>query len=396
MTTVDQFLIKILNSTTPTIEDYLSKKDSRVLRSIGSIVTGPNFITENQSKLLFKILQENREKIPVFDEDISTVLDKPQWSKFFRQIETVKKMYISQGLDQEPLITIEFTFSSIIRKKLQEITKKINGLTTAQNGKLYQSDLNEQNVVILVEALEPLDFAIDEKLKNYYNTIKSWSKDEVKNQFLLTNITHQNFQKSITADLGLSTAIDQNIINDRSMRYQYMVEKSEKNPENLTEKLANRKTFKVWVDKKETGLDEILSSLLALKRFPVLVVFDSTDTKKCKDELENLTKNLEKNGIFDDVGIYFRLDNDATGKEFNQYIANKKLNCQLDSNTKVVGVQNTKIPKFLLKSGWKPMSVISIGNPLRHSKTAIYANCCDLIISYTEQEPILEGVLRWE
>ena len=41
------------------------------------------------------------------------------------------------------------------------------------------------------------------------------------------------------------------------------------------------------------------------------------------------------------------------------------------------------------------MSVISIGNPLRHSKTAVYANCCDLIIAYTDNEPIIESRNEW-
>jgi hypothetical protein len=104
---------------------------------------------------------------------------------------------------------------------------------------------------------------------------------------------------------------------------------------------------------------------------------------------------LEKNRIFDNVGFYFRLDNDTHGKEFNQLIAEKKYNTQLNSQTKIAGVQTGKIPKFFLKNDWKPMSVISIGNTLRNSKTAVYANCCDLIISYSDNEPIIETQNLW-
>jgi hypothetical protein len=109
-----------------------------------------------------------------------------------------------------------------------------------------------------------------------------------------------------------------------------------------------------------------------------------------------LSENLKDFGIYENIGIYFRLDNTDGGKEFNQYIANNSYNCQLDSTTKIVGVQSGKIPKFLLKTDWKPMSVISLGNQLRHSKTAVYANSCDLIISYSESEPIMETALKWE
>ena len=262
-------------------------------------------------------------------------------------------------------------------------------------GKTFVADLTEQNIVTLVDELEPLEFVIDGKLQDYYKIIKSWSEEDIKNQFLLTTITHPNFQKQITADLGTETAIDDHVINDRSMRYQYFHKKSEKIPENLVETIANRTVPKVWINKKETSIDEILKSLVHLKRFPILVVFDSYNIKNSLTDLKDLTESLENIGIYNNVGIYFRLSNDAGGKEFNQYIADKQLNCNLDNETKVVGVQSGKIPKFLLKTDWKPMSVISIGSPLRHSKTAAYTNGCDLIISYTDTQPIVETKLSW-
>jgi hypothetical protein len=129
---------------------------------------------------------------------------------------------------------------------------------------------------------------------------------------------------------------------------------------------------------------------------PTLVIFDTYNAKQCSEDLRILSKSLEENGIFDNVGIYFRLPNTETGIEFNKFIADKKYNCQLDRDTKIVAVQNGKIPKFFLKSDWKPMSVISIGSSLKQTKTAVYASMCDLIISYTSQQPIIETRTLWE
>ena len=395
MTTVDQILLDIVNNTNPTVEEYLLKRDAKVLRSLASIVTSPSFITENQSRLLLKIIRDNQEKIPVLSDEMKESLASPIWSKIFRQIEIVKKLFIST-IDNDPCITIEFTFSSPIRKALTEVSKKVSNLAQVSNGKIYSADLTEKNIVALVEALEPFNFVVDEKIQNYYTTIKSWDSDEVQKQFLITNIAYPNFEKHITADLGINTAIDESIIIDRSMRYQYFYENAGKTPETLTELIASRKNTKVWVDRNKYGFDQVVKALLNLKRFPLLVVFDSYTPKKCLDELIMLSENLKDFGIYDNVGIYFRLDNNDGGKEFNQYIANSSYNCQLDSSTKIVGVQSGKIPKFLLTTDWKPMSVISLGSQLRHSKTAVYANNCDLIISYSESEPIMETVLRWE
>ena len=396
MTTVDQILLDIVNTTNPTIEEYLSKRDAKVLRSLASIVTNASFITENQSRLLLKIIRDNQEKIPVLSSEMKETLISPLWSKMFREVEIIKKFFISTHVDSDPSLTIEFTFSSPIRKALQELSKKVSNLTQLANGKIYNADLTEKNIVALVEALAPFNFTIDEKIQNHYNTIKSWDNNEVQKQFLITNIVYPNFQKHITADLGIDTAIDESIIIDRSMRYQYFYEQAEKNSENLIDLVASRKDTKIWIDKNKYKFSQVIETLIRLKRFPVLIVFDSHTPKKSLEELVMLSENLKDFGIYENVGIYFRLDNTDNGKDFNRYIADNSYNCQLDSTTKVVGVQSGKIPKFLLKTDWKPMSVISLGNQLRHNKTAVYANNCDLIINYSESEPIMETLSRWE
>jgi hypothetical protein len=396
MITVDQILLDIVGNTNPTVEEYLLKRDAKVLRSLASIVSNTTFITENQGRLLLKIIRDNQEKMPFLSEEAQQSLAAPAWSKMFRQIEIVKKFYIANQPDGDSCLTIEFTFSSPIRKVLQNISKQVTNLIQISPGKNYTADFTEKNIVALVEALEPYNFVIDERIQKYYTTIKSWTGTEVQKQFLITNIVYPNFQKHIANDLGIDTAIDENIIIDRSMRYQYFYEKTEKIPENLTAIIAARETSKVWIDKNKYSMSQIIESLASLKRFPLLVVFDSYTPKKCLDELTTLSESLRDFGIYDNVGIYFRLDNNDNGREFNQYIANNGYNCQLDLDTRVVGVQSGKIPKFLLKTDWKPMSVLSIGATLKHSKTAVYANCCDLVITYSDVEPIIETGLRWE
>jgi hypothetical protein len=394
MITVDHLLLKIVNFTDSTIEEQIPKRDSKVLRSLATATTAPNFITENQARLLLKILAEHQEKIVAFQEELQLVLENPSWSRSFRQIDRTKKCYIANYEDL-PVLIIEFAFSSAIRKTLSSLGKKVSNLVQGVPGKVYRAALTEHNIIELVDVLSKLDFEIDEKVQNYYNIIKSWSEDDIRNQFKIDTITHGNFQKHITDDLGINTAIDQNIINDRSVRYQYFSEKTEKNPENLTEQIATRSSTKIWINKKEISLNHIIDSIGQLRRFPMLVVFDSNDSKKCLEELSNLSESLEKNRITDHVGIYFRLDNNGIGKEFNQLIADKQYNCQLDTTTKIVGIANGKIPKFLLKSSWKPMSVVSIGKLLNHNKTSVYTNCCDLVINWSDLEPITETRVSW-
>ena len=392
MTNLDKLLLKLLADNAQELE-AIPERDLKVLKSLAKLITTPTFITENQGRLLIKILSENINNFTSSKPQLSLSLEAPTWSQSFRIVDRTKKLFIDSA---EAQIVVEFAFSSAIRKMLNGISKRITGFFQQHAGKYYRADLTEKNIVVLVEELTPLGFDIDQKLLDFYNIIKSWSETDVRSQYFLTNITHTNFQKQITADLGLETAIDENIINDRSVRYQYILENPRKTPENLTETIANRVSSKVWVNKKEVRLDQVISSLLKLQRLPTLMIFDSNDHKKCFEELELLNESLEENGIFDQVGIYFRLPNDEHGASFNKLIADRGYNYNLDSSTKIVGVQNGKIPKFFLKTDWKPMSVITIGNTLKQTKTAVYANYCDLIISYTDTQPIIESRVLWE
>ena len=124
MITVDKLLLEIVNSTTPTVEELVPAKDSRVLRSLGSSIISHFFITENQSRLLLKILKENQKKLGEISENLNQAINAPMWSRQFRQIEQVKKLYIANDEDGESMLVVEFTFNSEIRKVLQELSKK--------------------------------------------------------------------------------------------------------------------------------------------------------------------------------------------------------------------------------------------------------------------------------
>jgi hypothetical protein len=399
MTTIDNLLLEIVTAHKKYIETNVSKRDFDILQSLAFSVNTTTFITENQSKLLVKILQENAKKLPDLSEHILTTIVQPSWSKPFRKVEQVKKFYITAKNVDDPELAIEFSFNSQLRKILTQLSDKIENLVADSNGKMYRADLTEHNIIALVELLEPLGFEIPENIQNHYNTIKSWSETEVHDQFLLTNIEHQTFHKQIIADLGETTPIDNNVINDRSMRYQYFVENPKNSGENLVEYIANRSKTKVWIDKNQHSLEEVFASLVTLKRLPVMVIFENTTDQKFHENLENLAESMKKSGIDNGVGIYFRLSNSEEGKMFNQLISSNKYNQYLDKTIKVAGVQSGKIPKFFLKNAWQPMSIISLDTKMgmRHGKTAVYANCCDLIIEWADAPNLLEQkiIIKW-
>jgi len=391
MMTVDTLLFKIVNFNIPCIEDCVPDRDCRVLRSIFNNLNSGLYITENQSKLLVKILQDNAGKITHFTEEIKQSLASPEWNRSFRQVEQIKKMFLDKDEEGDLRITVEFSFNHEIKKTLGEILKKSEDMNVQINGKKYVVEFTETNIVTLIDGLSQYNFDIDDILKEHYTTIKSWSKLEIESQFLLTNIAHQNFQKAITSDLGIDTNIDQRIISDRSMRYKYAIQESKYLGEGLTELIAARSKNRIHVDRNKYSIQEIIASLIQLKRLPLLVVFDNTSGIKCIENLQILSDALENNRISNGIGVYFRLSNDEVGKKFNALIAEKNYNARLDSSLHVAAVISGKLPKFFLTNTWRPMSIIALDSNMgmRHGKTSVYSNCCDCIIEWADEPAIL-------
>ncbi len=396
MKEIDQILRYLVVQHIASLKESMAHRDVRILSSLYKNIAGPTFITENQGRLIVKIFNENKQTLSQFVEEFDSALGDPKWSKPFRPADKTKRIYVEFETENSPVIAIEFAFSTAIRQKIMAMNKVLSGLIQVTSGKLYYASYTEKNIVALIDGVKGMGFDVDEKLMEFYEIIKSWSKNEVESKFAFGNITHEQFLKKIKDEVPADADINSAIVADRSVRFQYFTEKSGKSPESTTEIIANRYSTKVWIDNSKFSLDDVFASLIELNRLPALLVFDSYNAKNSANELLKISEILEKNGITDNVGIYFRLSNDEHGKEFNQVISQKKYNCVLTPDTKIVGVQSGKIPKFLLKNDWKPMSVISIGNTLRHNKTAVYANCCDLVISYTDKEPLYEPKIAWE
>jgi len=396
MTTVDNLLLKITSFTSPTIEEYLPTRDSKVLRSLTTAVSSPVFITENQSRLLLKLLTQYSNNFLMIEPNIENILVTPTWSKRFRAVDTTKKVYLKTLKDKESEIFIEFAPNATIRKVLQSVGKCTEGGVTVHSTKIISIELAEKNIVGIVELLKPHKFEFDQKITDFYEIIKKWQfKTECK-KFFFNEDLYPLIQTALINDIGHDNLTNELMIQDRKTRYHFLTKKTEKNTENLTNLIVGRTQQKVWIDSNTHSLDDVVGSLKELNRLPMLVIFDSHSAESCTKNLQNLHISLEKNEISQGVGIYFRLQNDTTGKSFNSFIQDNHYNSPLNSDTVVAGIQTGKLPKFFLKDcNWAPKSVIVLGSNLRHSKSAVYSNRCDLIISYSDKPSIFDNNTGW-
>lgn len=404
MNTIDSLLHFVFLEAMTTSHPF-SSRDYKTLRSLHTAMQSDTYITEKQSTLLCAILG-NQLYAPFMllaNADYAEYLENQQWQKPFRVLPDVKKIYhIPAGSTAIPeynglrnnytgVIAIEFTFSSTIRNHLKPLSSIIHQV---RSGSFYIADYTERNLYTVIKNLEQYNFEVSPELQEIYNTINAWDNANVASQFLLENIDFPMFKDAIDTDLG-KLELNELIIKDRKHRYQYTNHVACNN-NTLTETIANRTNTKIWINSNNHTLTNVVTSLVELKRLPLLVVFEQTTDFTTISQFNELEHALQSNGITDNIGFYFRLDNTPDGKIFNDAIGKRQYNTILNNDTQVAAILGGKLPKFFLKTEWKPMSVLCIKNNLRQSKTAVYAKCSDLIVTYTPEEPLIETRNLWE
>jgi hypothetical protein len=239
----------------------------------------------------------------------------------------------------------------------------------------------------VVKTFKPQGFEIDPILTNFYEEISEMLAGN-KDQFEIFKITNAKLLSKVEDEIGPITEENICLLNDRSHKFQYSV--FQKTPEkSLKNSIANRPSTKVWIDSTQATLVDVVSALKDLNRLPLLIVFDGHDSKESLKNLKKLEKSLKNNSIETGVGIYFRFDNITdSNKDFNSTISTLGYNTALDSQTLVAGLANNKLPKFIISSGWKPRSVISLTNNFKNNKTSYYCDNIDLIVYYNDRRPL--------
>lgn len=385
MITIDYILTSIENYGFDKITQVVSRRDIRILRNLANLIKSSDFITENQGNLLIKILKENRKSLGFLDTDIHSVLENPQWSRLFRKVHDIKKITIHQAND-EKFLKIECDFNFELKKSFADTFKNADGNVSVVNNKIHLLPLTEKNLVLVVSMFHPENFEISEEILEFFATINTWSKSEFFSKFELQTIDNKKIIERLHEEGVLEDNTDDQLLMDRKIRYQYQFFPEVKYL-GLTNYIADRENSKIWVDPKMHEFDNLVDSLVSLKKFPILLIFNGHNEYECIKQLDAVSQTLCKRNLTDDVGVYFRFQNIGKGKDFNQRIADNQFNAPLNVNTKIAGLINGKLPKFFLKTDWRPNSVISFTNNLNHNKTSVYCNNCDLIVYYTDKMP---------
>ena len=386
MNTIDNLLPHLVQHI-KAIEPLIPKKDKRILVSLAKQLTSGIFLTENQAKLLVKILKENLTAVRSVFQDVEQTITENLWSKEFRVVQKIRKIYIDEEFTNR--FTVEFSFNTRLKEKITKLNSVVEGQLFSKGPK-YVFMLTEANVFNVVDAFSREHFEIDEKITEIYREVEKIKKN-TPNPFDIFSTMHEKLKKSVLSDAGPIDNENLVLLQDRKIRYQYEI--TEKIAENsLAAAIANRTSRKIYVDPQEKTFLELAQALNELKRLPLLIIFEGHGSAKDKRTLKLVENTVNTLNLGTEIGIYFRYDKADDAENFNQEIAVLGYNKNLGPSTVIAGISNNKLPKFMVKTGWKPQSVISFTNSFRANKTSVYCNDVDLVIYYTNTQPLDEKI----
>lgn len=374
--------------------------DVKLLTSLAKQVKQNIGLTDRQYELTKKKLLEYREQFEKngffdLDRDLENLRIDLRTIDRSKTVQLVEKEYFDLFSNNKILmLAIRFPYSN-------KMIKYINFIKEMQLRREYDSKtkthfipFTENNVLKVVDKLNVANFDIQKEIIDYYNQVKNFKDSPEKYQpgiynFKLKHV-HTNCKNYLINLLGEPSSENLALYYDRrnefglgyfdSIPLQNVLQKYS----NLSNRLLKNTNKQVLIDSNEFKLYEIYNALNELQKFPLLVVL------KHGYEADNLIecfKSVTNQNDIKNISVMFRLENNTEKNiQFNNLVKQFELNNKLNNETKVVILNNEKLPKPLLYEKWKPHTTLLFDTFRSNKQLSIYYNEANLIINYNNKK----------
>ena len=373
----------------------LKKEDAGILKSIAKQLSKGISMTDRQHALVKRKLLSYENQFKKHNIDIIKsveVLDSP-----LRKIDRSHWIKILHYNDQ-PLLGIRFPFSKKIISRIDEL-RQLAPFQSRQSFPHYEKNthyfpINAQNIFGLMQIADRFEseFSVHPEIQEIYEQLKIYDANKQDYVPGLYNYELKNVPAQAQTDLEdlLGKCDDSNLALYYDRRHLYglkyfdshAVQLSMANYGELAQKIMCRKEATVLVPSKVFPFEMLVEAIVRLQRFPILIVLDEKDNKEV-DGLYSTHRAFKGFVANEDISVLFRMDGKS---EFNQYVADNKLNNSVAKNTKIVYISNSKLPKTLFKTDWIASCVISIGGKgLRFNNVTSFVQQFDLQVVYEDE-----------
>lgn len=368
----------------------VEKSDYNFMHSVAKQIHRGLALTDRQHIAIKEKLLKYETFFAINNINIHSLLDITRLP--LRTIDRTKSVTYTEAIDKWPAIKVRFPFS----KKL--IVKIGNLQHLVPNDQYYHEkgthehffELTENNLYKVVSALIPNNFEIDNKLLGLYDAISEIVDNKSKYvpgvyKYELRNF-HYSAVEEITKTLGKPSIDNYFRFADRADFYgihhidQDILENSLNRCNILSRKIISRKTNHVHIPRTDYNLNTMINSIIELDRFPLLVILSDNTAEEYLSKTYDLLKGVIPTK---DISVLFRLDN-TNYKSFNDYVRDKNLNNSVDKTTKVVYINNEKLPKPFIKSQCVAVASLLFEGKRLHTDVNTFIDRCDLNMYYAE------------
>ena len=377
----------------------INKSDFNLVTSLarqtfrGTAYTDRQFELAKQKVLFYKKqFESNGYNIDIAIDELRMPLREVDRSRWVKVVDSPNYL-LERDQSEGPWIAVRFIFQKKLIGSIERIKRNLGEGIYDKESKIHYFPFTEKTAYEIISVFnETNNFEIEEQLKEYYGKLVNMKNN--KENYIpgiyslkLKNLHEKSFNYAISS-------IGEPNINNLCRYYDQKdkfgldhfddedLHKSLRSLTTLSQKIVNRTKTQVQLSPKEYTIENIAETVLELYRFPLIVILTE---KNCYSELVQFHKAF--NGIIpnESCSVLFRLDNDSDGVEFNHYIRRNNLNNLVDNNTKIVYINNNKIPKPMLKSNWLPSAAITSDTSRSPGgKIDSYLEGLDLVIHYDD------------
>ena len=378
----------------------LDKEDITIMHSIARQVFKGTALTDRQ----FALMQEKLSKYKTQFINIHCDFDYAvkQLRQPLREIDRSKYIKICTSNDEIPLkgidynqkwIKIRFPFNKTTIVTVQDLQRTLTGSADYYHAKgthEHYFSLNEISIHYIVTTFIEKNFEIDKELISISNEVETILKNKESYIPGIYNGVIKNLSpealKNIEEELGDIESVPHIKIIDRHRRYGIKHIDKTLPVVDLQTEIAMRDKIELLCQPSKHDNRYLLESLYNLDRFPLLVVLDEANNLAERQLYEcfNFFRHVM---LHNEQSVLFRMSNASnTGASFNEYIKDNNLNNWVDKQTKVVYINNSKLPKLLISCDWVPNASIIFGNNVNRHVNSYVNTRCDLVILRDEYE----------
>ena len=363
----------------------IESSDATIMYSIARQVFKGTALTDRQYNLMKEKLQNykpqfEQQDVIGFDRAVDKLrqpLRHIDRSKYIKIVDYPSDMPYEAD-DSGKFIAVRFPFKKSDIVLINEISHR-DGYFHKKGSHVHYFIFNETTLLDIGNRFFNKDFVIDDVLKEKYEQIKQIEKN--KNEYLPNIVDNDiiNISQKLREIIQKETNNDFLKIYDRRFRYCLDHINIDITPDTLEESIAKRDSIEYHSKPSVHSIDKVLHALYNLDRFPMLVVVEGKNAESQLHEVVNFFRDLIST---EEQSVLFRDEESDSG--VNQLIKHRKINNWVDKDTKIVYINNNKLPKVLLEAEWKPTCTFAYNSNNNKNVQMYIKNNCDLIV-YREE-----------